>query len=231
MDQASSLLSFISTYASNWSYAYIQEGYAQARIKGAVLPNVPKQAASMLEALERSANLWPQGRMAYARSLADAAQLDRDISLKAANSAELRRAATAVGAKLALLPEKQLNSLLGYVDEARTPTTNLARQGFGFEGDAGVIVADNGKSSTSPGGGFWDGFDAQSVSDLLLGLGNIATAIVNGQASPGSTQPANIQNPPPPSSSSSGKYIQIALLVAGLVAMSLMGIILYKRLK
>ncbi len=227
MDQASSLLSFIATYASGWTYAYIQDGYAKARLGGAVLPNVSPDAASMLEALERSANLWPQGRLLYAKTLAGSAKLDKNISLKYASSKEIRNAALAVGSKAGNLSENQLNSLLGYVEEARTPTSNLARQGFSFEGDAGVIVSDNGKSSTSP-GGFWDGVDFNSVSDLLLGLGGIATTIINGN---GQLPHSNIQNPGPAQSASSSSFISIALIAVGIVAVSLLGIILYKSLK
>ncbi len=228
MDQASSLLSFIATYASKWTASYIQNGYAQARLKGAILSDVPQNAAAMLKVLEESASLWPQGRIAYARSLADSAVLDGNISLKSTSSKELRDAASAVGSSLGNLPESQVSRLLGYVEESKTPTSNLSRQGFNFEGDAGVIVSDNGKSSTSP-GGFWDGVDFNTVSDLLLALGGVASQILNGQPLPSNSSQPNVQNPNP--SQSSSKFIRTALIVVGTIAVGLIGLILYKRLK
>ncbi len=240
MDPSRSLLSFIATYASNWTYAYIQDGYAKARLQGVILPDVARNAVSMLEALESSANMYPQGRMAYAISLANAAQLDAGISLKN-NSSQVRAAASALGAQAGRMTEKQISDLLGHVEQSLTPTSNISqKQGFNFEGNGGVVVSDNGQSSTpgdKPRGGFWDGFDFNSVSDLLLGLGSVTSSILAGQPY-GNSQGANPNNPQGPpfqanttAQAQSGKFIRTALVVTGVVATVLMGVIVYIRLR
>jgi len=240
MDQATSLLSFIATYAKNWTHSYIQSGYAQARLAGTVLPDVAFNTASMLGALEQSANLYPEGRMAYATKLANTAQLDKGISLIQAGS-QIRGAASALGAEVAKIDAIQLNGLLGHVEQAGTPTTKIVNQGFNFDPNGGVIVTDNGKNSTpddKPKGGFWDGFDFNSVSDLLIGLGGITSSILAGQPyKPGGAngQQGGGQTPQlqtaQDQAAKQGKFIKTVIIVVGVAAVALIGIILWKKMK
>ena len=240
MDQARSLLLFIVTYASSWAYDYIQNGYAQARLGGANLPDVSPSAADMLAVLEESANLSPLGRLGYAQQLAKSAKLDKQANLSGANS-QVRQAAAALGAGIDSLPDQDLNSLLGFVEQSRTPTSSLRQaQGFSFnpEGENKVIVTDNGKNSKpedKPKGGFWDETDFDSVSDLLLGLGGIASSILAGKQYNPNQQgfPQNTQGQPaaPAPVQQGNGFIRTALIVAATIGLVLMGVIAYKRLK